>query len=164
MSCIVTKGDEPLKISWAFHGHELSEGLGIITSPLGTRGSSLMIPSVGHEHRGNYTCQAVNSAGKREKTVELKVNGMGKVVCNVTGRLLSLLLQLSILPAGCHSFCLHTAWTAFCTGMITTKFTHAMRHLAASLAILGLLQHCVKWFGSGMMNLLVMDESTKQMD
>ena len=80
LSCIVAKGDEPLKISWAFHGHELSEGLGIITSPLGTRGSSLMIPSVGHAHRGNYTCQAVNTAGKRQKTVELKVNGMGSSV------------------------------------------------------------------------------------
>ena len=87
LSCIVAKGDEPLKISWAFHGHELSEGLGIITSPLGTRGSSLMIPSVGDAHRGNYTCQVVNTAGKRQKTVELCVNGMGKTVHNVMGRL-----------------------------------------------------------------------------
>ena len=79
LSCIVAKGDEPLKISWAFHGHELSEGLGIITSPLGTRGSSLMIPSVGDAHRGNYTCQVVNTAGKRQKTVELCVNGMGRL-------------------------------------------------------------------------------------
>ena len=130
----MAKGDEPLKISWAFHGHELSEGLGIITSPLGTRGSSLMIPSVGHAHRGNYTCQAVNNAGKRQKTVELKVNGMGNFVCNVTGRLKPL-LQLSVLPASCDSFCLHTAWPGFGTGQITTKLTHAVRHLLAVLAL-----------------------------
>ena len=50
-------------------------GVGIVTTPLGTRGSSLMIPSVGHRHRGNYTCNAKNGAGKFSQTVQLKVNG-----------------------------------------------------------------------------------------
>ena len=75
VSCIVTEGDEPLIITWSFHGHALSADLGIITTPLGTRGSSLMIPQVGHRHRGNYSCQASNYAGKMSRTVELKVNG-----------------------------------------------------------------------------------------
>lgn len=75
VSCIVTEGDEPLTITWSFHGHALSAALGIVTTPLGSRGSSLMIPSVGHKHRGNYTCQASNLAGIRSQTVELKVNG-----------------------------------------------------------------------------------------
>ena len=77
VSCIVTKGDEPLSISWTFHGSHITSDLGIMTTPLGTKGSSLMIPSVGHSHRGNYTCQAFNAAGTRSKTVELKVNGRG---------------------------------------------------------------------------------------
>ena len=71
------KGDEPLLISWSFHGAEVTTdpGVGIVTTPLGTRGSSLMIPSVGHRHRGNYTCNAKNGAGKFSQTVQLKVNG-----------------------------------------------------------------------------------------
>ena len=75
VSCIVTEGDEPLTIGWTFHGHTLSAALGIVTTPLGSRGSSLMIPSVGHKHRGNYTCKASNVAAVRTKSVELRVNG-----------------------------------------------------------------------------------------
>ena len=75
VSCIVTEGDEPLTIGWTFHGHTLSAALGIVTTPLGSRGSSLMIPSVGHKHRGNYTCKASNLAAVRTQSVELRVNG-----------------------------------------------------------------------------------------
>jgi hypothetical protein len=76
VSCIVTKGDQPLTISWSFHGHNISSDLGIITTPIGRQGSMLMIPSVGHKHRGTYTCKASNSAGVRTETVELRVNGI----------------------------------------------------------------------------------------
>ena len=75
VSCIVRKGDEPLKISWTFHGESLSTGTDIMTSPIGRRGSNLLITSVGHKHRGNYSCTATNSAGTETETVELKVNG-----------------------------------------------------------------------------------------
>ena len=73
--CLVTKGDQPLKISWSFHGSEITSDLGIATMPTGPTGSLLMIPSVGHNHRGNYTCKASNMAGVRTQTVELRVNG-----------------------------------------------------------------------------------------
>ena len=75
VSCIVTKGDQPLTISWSFHGHDISSDLGIITTPLGKMGSSLMITSVGHKHRGTFTCKASNQAGNTTQSVELKVNG-----------------------------------------------------------------------------------------
>ena len=75
VSCIVTEGDEPLTINWSFHGHALSDNLGIVTIPMGTRGSSLMIPKVNHQHSGSYSCQAANSVGKETKTVLLTVNG-----------------------------------------------------------------------------------------
>ena len=74
-SCIVRKGDQPLAISWSFHGSNITSELGIVITPLGVRGSSLMIPTVGHKHRGNYTCKASNVAGVRTKSVELRVNG-----------------------------------------------------------------------------------------
>ena len=43
--------------------------------PTGPMGSLLMIPSVGHKHRGTYTCKASNKAGVRTESVELNVNG-----------------------------------------------------------------------------------------
>ena len=73
--CIVTKGDEPLKISWALHGHIVSSEAGLTTTKLGTRTSMLTIQSVGYRHSGQYTCTASNQAGARSQSVNLKVNG-----------------------------------------------------------------------------------------
>ena len=75
-SCIVRKGDQPLAISWSFHGSNITSELGIVITPLGVRGSSLMIPTVGHKHRGTYTCKASNAAGVRTEIVDLNVNGI----------------------------------------------------------------------------------------
>lgn len=75
LACVVTEGDEPLSISWTFHGSALDANLGIYTTPLGTRGSSLMILRVGRRHTGKYSCQASNIAGKDTESVELEVNG-----------------------------------------------------------------------------------------
>ncbi len=73
--CTVTEGDEPLKISWSFHGVNISSDLGIETQNFGTRTSILMIKSVGYRHKGSYTCRASNRAGSVSSTAELKVNG-----------------------------------------------------------------------------------------
>ena len=75
LSCIAMKGDEPMAISWSFHGQGLSSDLGIITTPIGGRGSMLVISRVGRDHNGNYTCSAKNSAGAISDTAVLKVNG-----------------------------------------------------------------------------------------
>ena len=73
--CIVTKGDEPLHISWALHGQIVSSEAGLSTTKLGTRTSMLTIQSVGYRHSGQYTCTASNKAGARSQSVDLKVNG-----------------------------------------------------------------------------------------
>ena len=75
VSCIVSRGDQPLTISWTFHGNDISSELGIITTPIGNRGSMLVIGSVANHHRGNYTCTASNKAGVRQETASLNVNG-----------------------------------------------------------------------------------------
>lgn len=85
LSCVVTEGDEPLSVSWSFHGAELSSDLGIVTTPIGSRGSMLLISRVGHRHSGSYTCQASNSAGSSSETVNLYVNGNSML--RLTGRL-----------------------------------------------------------------------------
>ena len=74
LSCIAMKGDEPLSISWTFHGQSGADP-GILTSPIGTRGSMLVISSVGRDHNGNYTCNAKNEAGAASQTAVLRVNG-----------------------------------------------------------------------------------------
>ena len=75
LSCIVAKGDEPLQLSWTFHGSKISSDIGIMTAPIGTRGTMLVIASVGHRHNGTYTCTAKNHAGLTSKSTVLKVNG-----------------------------------------------------------------------------------------
>ena len=37
VSCIAAKGDEPLSLSWTFHGSKISSDLGIIITPIGSK-------------------------------------------------------------------------------------------------------------------------------
>ena len=76
ITCSVSAGDKPLKISWSFHGINISSDSGITTGNFGSRTSILMIQSVTHSHRGMYTCLAKNPAGSTTSTAELKVNGV----------------------------------------------------------------------------------------
>ena len=76
LSCIATSGDEPLYLSWTFHGSKISSDLGIMTAPIGSRGTMLVISSVSHKHNGTYTCTAKNHAGVASISTVLKVNGM----------------------------------------------------------------------------------------
>ena len=83
----MTTGDEPLTISWFFHGSHITPELGIVTAPIGHRGSMLLISSVAHKHRGSYTCSAKNEAAIVSSTVELKVNGTQlTLMMKITGR------------------------------------------------------------------------------
>lgn len=75
LMCTISAGDEPLGITWSFHGNDISSDSGIMTSNFGAKTSILMIQSVDHGHRGLYTCMAKNNAGKSSSTAELKVNG-----------------------------------------------------------------------------------------
>ena len=75
LSCIAVKGDEPLQLSWTFHGSRISSDLGILTTPIGSRGTMLIISNVSYRHNGAYTCTAKNNAGKATMSTFLKVNG-----------------------------------------------------------------------------------------
>ena len=75
LSCVVSEGDEPLKLSWSFHGDNLTSGQGITISDIGNRISMLIINSIDHKHMGTYTCKAQNHAGSITHSATLKVNG-----------------------------------------------------------------------------------------
>lgn len=75
LNCHVSKGDKPLKITWNFHGEELSSHMGITTTKIGDRSSVLTITSVMAAHSGNYTCMAQNAAGTASYTAMVHVNG-----------------------------------------------------------------------------------------
>ncbi len=76
LMCIVSKGDEPLTITWALKGDVVSSEPGLSTTTLGTRTSVLTIQSVGYRHSGTYTCTAKNRAGTTARSAELRVNGI----------------------------------------------------------------------------------------
>ena len=75
VSCIVTRGDLPLTISWSLQGDIVGADNGIVSSQAGPRASFLSIASVSHAHMGIYTCKATNEAGSKSFATELKVNG-----------------------------------------------------------------------------------------
>lgn len=75
ITCYVSKGDTPLKISWMFHGEDLSTHMGMTTSRIGERTSLLAIDSLMSAHSGNYTCKAENRAGTVDFTAPMIVSG-----------------------------------------------------------------------------------------
>ena len=77
--CFVSKGDEPLTISWYLKGDTLSSDPSITTTMIGTRTSMLMINNVGYRHSGAYSCRASNHAGSTTQTAQLRVNGKATI-------------------------------------------------------------------------------------
>ncbi len=75
ITCSVTKGDEPLTITWHLHGDDISSEPSITTTMIGSRTSILIISEVGYRHSGLYSCRATNPAGSSTHSAELKVNG-----------------------------------------------------------------------------------------
>ncbi len=76
-----------MTISWTFHGSLISSDPGIMTTPIGGRGSNLIIMKVDSHHSGEYTCTATNEAGSRSESVKLTVNGMFYACVDGTGNI-----------------------------------------------------------------------------
>ena len=75
LTCVVTRGDRPLSITWSLKGDIVSSDPTLTTTMLGTQASMLVISSVDYQHSGVYTCRAENPAGVTTYSTELKVNG-----------------------------------------------------------------------------------------
>lgn len=72
----MNKGDLPLKIYWVLNDKEINSNDGITVDKSGKRISVLSIDSIRDTHKGNFTCIALNTAGRAEHTALLFVNGI----------------------------------------------------------------------------------------
>lgn len=76
LTCLVTKGDRPLRISWYLQSVELTGSqTGVTTNNLGDAANSLSVSSASTVNRGNYTCVAQNAVGADSYSAYLEVNG-----------------------------------------------------------------------------------------
>nr|XP_053626611.1 cell adhesion molecule Dscam2-like isoform X3 [Cherax quadricarinatus] len=73
--CTLLSGDDPVTLYWLKDNISLDkENLdGVTLSPVGSRTSMIVIPSVGKHHSGVYTCVASNPAGQTNHSVTLTV-------------------------------------------------------------------------------------------
>lgn len=81
MQCAIQAGDLPLQMRWLKDGAavDVVNQLGLNVSQ-DTYSTTLVIPRVGREHAGNYTCAAANAAKTTLVTAPLVVSGKVTVV------------------------------------------------------------------------------------
>lgn len=74
VTCAVSEGDSPLKITWLKDGRPLKPREAT-THQIGEFDLALRIQSASTAHNGNYTCVASNDAAKTSRTASLLVHG-----------------------------------------------------------------------------------------
>lgn len=75
LQCIITHGDQPVRILWTFNNRSAEFVTGVRVSNIDRRSSVLAIESVDANHAGVYNCTARNAAGVASHTTELVVKG-----------------------------------------------------------------------------------------
>jgi Immunoglobulin domain len=74
VQCVIQQGDPPLNLTWLKDEHPISYELGIHINQ-DEFSSTLIIPVVGLQHSGNYTCIASNQAKEARQSSKLIVSG-----------------------------------------------------------------------------------------
>ena len=75
ISCVVTKGDDPITIHWYKDYQLLHSSSDFIINNVESKLSLLLMRSVTAKHIGKYTCIASNPAGSANFSAELNVQG-----------------------------------------------------------------------------------------
>ena len=85
VSCQILEGSLPITFRWDKDGQPLGAthaGMfgavvdGVVIRSNDEYSSTLIIDHLKFQHRGNYTCEAINAAGKAMHSAELTVNGI----------------------------------------------------------------------------------------
>lgn len=83
LTCTVSLGDEPLSITWLWHGTPIGSGTtnpgGMSVVNLNSYNSVLSIELVGPQHAGDFTCVATNAAAATRYTYTLTVHGTAPI-------------------------------------------------------------------------------------
>lgn len=74
VQCTISKGDNPLNITWTLRNKTIDQNQGFIISHL-KRVGMLTIDSVQADNAGLYTCFASNPAGSTTYSTFLNING-----------------------------------------------------------------------------------------
>lgn len=76
VGCVILGGDLPINVTWFKDGYPIDVDIGITFANLGKRTHILNIDNASENHTGNYTCNALNSAGIAQHSATLIVNGL----------------------------------------------------------------------------------------
>ncbi|KAK7068699.1 hypothetical protein SK128_024055 [Halocaridina rubra] len=74
-TCVLRKGDLPIKLTWMFDGKELFDSDDIQILNVGRKTSILTLDPVQAYHQGTYSCSARNDAGTDLVETQLVING-----------------------------------------------------------------------------------------
>nr|NP_001036476.1 down syndrome cell adhesion molecule 1, isoform BH [Drosophila melanogaster]ABI31027.1 down syndrome cell adhesion molecule 1, isoform BH [Drosophila melanogaster] len=75
ITCVVLKGDLPLRIHWTLNGEPVATGVnGFTVMQLNQRTTYLSVDALEAKHRGSYSCVAQNQAGEAIYSADLQVN------------------------------------------------------------------------------------------
>lgn len=75
VSCAVIEGDEPMSLQWYKDGMLLMSSSEYLVNNVDTQLSLLLLRKVNDQHRGTYTCLAMNPVGSSEYSAHLNVKG-----------------------------------------------------------------------------------------
>lgn len=76
VSCAVIEGDEPMSLQWYKDGMLLMSSSEYVVNNVDTQLSLLLLRKVNDQHRGTYTCLAMNPVGSSEYSAQLNVKGI----------------------------------------------------------------------------------------
>lgn len=76
VNCYVSRGDEPVSVSWTLNGEPLTDSrAGVQILNVGSKTSLLTLNNVNHRSDGEYRCWASNPAGAVSFPANLTVLG-----------------------------------------------------------------------------------------
>lgn len=75
LTCSVTRGDQPIRITWLKDGRALGPSERVSITNVDQYNSMLMIESLSPDHNGNISCLVANNAGSTSYSATLVVHG-----------------------------------------------------------------------------------------